>query len=97
MPQSILILALLVVACNGGGIADDTSDIDSGDPCADLNLPECPPECPDDWSASCGEPCGEDDEACGNNIGDGRECIDGQWQCEVHAPLGPDECVQICQ
>ncbi len=97
MRHTILILAFLGMACSGGGISDDTSDIDSGDPCAGLELPECPPECPDDWADSCGEPCGEDDEACGNTIGDGRECIDGLWACEVHSPLEPGECTQICQ
>lgn len=97
MRHAILILALCSIACSGGIVSDDTSDIDSGDPCAGLDLPECPPECPEDWSASCGEPCEEEDQACGNTLGDGRECIDSQWECSVHSPLDPGECSDVCQ
>jgi len=93
MRHTILILACLGMACTGG--PDDTAD--SAAPCAGLELPECPAECPDDWSASCGEPCEEEEEACGNSIGDGRECIEGLWACSVHSPLEPGECGQVCE
>ena len=91
MRLPILILALVGIACTGG-ISNDTADA-----CADLELPECPAECPEDWADSCGEPCGDEDEACGNSIGDGRECIDGQWACQVHRPLEPGECELVCE
>ena len=67
------------------------------DPCEGLDLPVCPPACPTDAFAACGEPCDVEGEACGNNIGDGRTCLEGTWQCTVHAPLGTDEtCNLVC-
>ena len=73
--------------------ATDTST----DPCAELNLPECPEECPEDYASSCGEACELEGEECGNNIGDGRKCTNGIWQCSVHRPLEPEGCNSICQ
>jgi len=88
----ILSLFLLATACGSDAAVDD-----SADPCAALDLPECPEECPPDAFAVCGESCETEGEVCGNNIGDGRECIDGIWECSVHAPLGgPGECNLVC-
>ena len=70
---------------------------DSGDPCADLDLPECPAECPEDYASTCGEPCDIEGEECGNSIGDGRVCVEGTYQCSVHAPLEQDGCNSVCQ
>lgn len=80
-----------LIACEPPPSADD-----SADPCADESLPDCPAPCPDDWSSTCGEPCTVDGEACGNDIGDGRTCTGGAWQCSVHAPLEPGACNQVC-
>lgn len=87
-------LSLLVVltACGSG-----TSNDDSADPCAAADLDVCPEECPEDYASECGESCEAEGEVCGNDIGDGRECLDGIWQCTVHAPLGgPGECNLVC-
>ena len=75
----------------------DSSTLDSSDPCAELNLPECPMECPEDFASSCGEECEVEGEECGNSIGDGRICSEGVWSCTVHAPLGGEgECNRVC-
>jgi hypothetical protein len=65
------------------------------DPCEGLALPACPAECPSELFSTCGEPCEPEGERCGNEIGDGRTCSGGIWQCSVHPPLGPG-CNQIC-
>ena len=90
--RAVFLTLLFLTACD-----TDKTDTSSDDPCADLDLPECPPECPDDYASSCGEPCDTEGDACGNNIGDGRECVDGMWQCSVHAPLEPDGCNSVCE
>ena len=88
------ILFSILLAC---GDAEDKIDTSAGHPCDDVELPDCPPECPDDYAQSCGEPCNEEGDACGNDIGDGRECVDGIWACSEHAPLEPDGCNWICR
>lgn len=86
MRPSIL-TALLLTACFDPG--------ETGEYCQAAELPPCPAECPTDYAASCGEPCEIEGEACGNEIGDGRECLEGTWSCSVHAPLGMG-CNWIC-
>jgi hypothetical protein len=66
------------------------------DPCDELELPPCPEECPAEDTVECGSACENDGEECGNEIGDGRNCVDGLWQCSVHPPLG-DGCNQVCR
>ncbi len=68
-----------------------------GDPCEGVDLPPCPPECdPDLFPGECGGPCEPDGATCGNNIGDGMQCLEGQWLCSVHPPLGTG-CNLICK
>jgi hypothetical protein len=87
-----LLFLFALTACGSEGLVDD-----SADPCAAADLPVCPEECPEDAFSECGESCETEGEVCGNNIGDGRECVDGIWQCTVHAPLGgPGECNLVC-
>ena len=64
------------------------------DPCAGVELPPCPGECPP--GDFCGMACEVEGSKCGNNIGDGMECIDGTWMCTVHPPLGPG-CNLVCK
>ena len=85
------LLSFMGLAC------DAPLSADSAEPCAELDLPECPAECPEDYASTCGEPCESEGEECGNEIGDGRVCTDGMWQCSVHAPLEPTGCNQVCQ
>ena len=87
------LILFLLFACNDKPVDSSSSE----DPCAELDLPECPPECPDDYASSCGEPCETEGDACGNKIGDGRQCVDGMWQCSVHAPLEPEGCNRVCE
>ncbi|MBM75273.1 MAG: hypothetical protein CMK59_07715 [Proteobacteria bacterium] len=84
-------MILFFLACN------TLQDTALSNPCADINLPQCPPECPADYAGSCGEPCETEGEECGNTIGDGRICSDGIWECSVHAPLEAEGCNLICQ
>lgn len=83
-----------------GGADDDDGatpiDIDPGDPCDGVELEPCT-ACPADWAESCGESCTEGNESCSNHIGDGRACVDGVWECSVHAPLEPDACDLVCE
>ncbi len=65
------------------------------DPCEGVELPACPAACPDNFGVECGQPCDVEGETCGNEIGDGRTCQDGVWQCTVHPPLGMG-CNRIC-
>ena len=74
---------------------DDAGDDDTADPCEGVQLPPCPPECPDDYAATCGLPCKVEGEECGNEIGDGRQCVDGSYVCSVHSPLG-EGCNLVC-
>jgi hypothetical protein len=67
------------------------------DPCFGIPLPSCPPACPADYSQHCGEPCAVEGETCGNNIGDGRTCVEGRWACLIHPPLSPDHCNLVCR
>ncbi len=78
----------------GGGATTGGSTTTATD-CEGVTLPPCPEACPDDWAASCGLACDEEGETCGNEIGDGRVCTDGLWQCSVHAPLGTG-CNLVC-
>ena len=82
-----IFIALFMMGCESG----------EQDYCEGVELPECPPECPDDYASSCGEACETEGEACGNTIGDGRSCVEGVWNCTVHAPLEPDECNAVCR
>ncbi len=67
------------------------------DACSGLELPPCPPECPEGAFERCGAECDiETDEACGNEIGDSMECLEGLWACNVHAPLGTG-CNLVCE
>ena len=85
----IVIGSILMSGCS--------SDEQYVEDCDGVELPECPAECPVDYLATCGEPCDLDAEECGNNIGDGRICLDEIWQCTVHAPLGgPGVCNLVC-
>ena len=84
--KTIVVLLFFVFGCQ-----EETEDY-----CADVVLPECPEACPEDWSLSCGEPCTESDTSCGNDIGDGRSCIDGRWTCNTHGPLEPYVCNKVC-
>ena len=86
-----MLFFVMILACT------EKETVETGDPCADLDLPECPQECPDDYASTCGEPCETEGEECGNSIGDGRVCVDGIYQCSVHAPLEPEGCNSICQ
>ncbi|MFT5460193.1 MAG: hypothetical protein ACI9K2_006710 [Myxococcota bacterium] len=91
-----VVLAALMLGCEEGGDKPvDTSD--TAGPCVGLDLPACPGECPDDWQIDCGEACSSEGQACGNNIGDGRTCTGGVWECSVHAPLDPDGCNLVGQ
>lgn len=74
---------------------DDVADDDTVDPCDGVQLPPCPPECPDDYAATCGLECEVEGEECGNEIGDGRQCVDGTYVCSVHSPLG-EGCNLVC-
>jgi hypothetical protein len=68
-----------------------------GDPCEGVDLPACPPACdPETFPGGCGEPCEPEGAACGNNIGDGMQCVGGAWACTVHPPLG-EGCNLICK
>ena len=86
-----MFLFMIFLACSEKELSE------TADPCADLDLPECPEECPDDYASTCGEPCETEGEECGNSIGDGRVCVDGVYQCSVHAPLEAEGCNSICQ
>lgn len=87
-------LALFSTSCTDNHT--ETGNVETG-VCDDLDLPPCPEECPEDWAATCGEICKVEGETCGNQIGDGRECVDGLWQCSVHAPVGDaDTCNLVC-
>ena len=88
------ILFSILLACTG---AEDTIDTSAEHPCDDVELPDCPPECPDDYAQSCGEPCEDEGDACSNNIGDGRECVNGVWTCSEHAPLEAEGCNWVCR
>jgi len=65
------------------------------DPCAERELPPCPPACAADAFQNCGKPC-QGDAACGNSIGDGMTCVGGRWSCSIHAPLGLG-CNLVCR
>ncbi|MFT6397590.1 MAG: hypothetical protein ACJAYU_002344 [Bradymonadia bacterium] len=81
----------IIVGIGGSGVDFEF------DACTGEDLPACPSECPSDAFARCGEPCDvETDEACGNNIGDSMECLDGAWACTIHAPLGMG-CNLVCR
>ena len=80
-------IAVFMLGCESG----------EKDYCEGVALPECPPECPEDYWSTCGEPCETEGEACGNTIGDGRECFEGLWRCSEHAPLEPDACNAVCR
>lgn len=92
---ALLLMGLLACADGSDGQAGDTG-VDDTDPCAGLDLPPCPPECPTGWGETCGTACEVEGETCGNSIGDGRSCTDGQWACTVHAPLEPEGCNLVC-
>jgi hypothetical protein len=67
------------------------------DACTGVELPACPPVCEDGAFSRCGTACdAATDAACGNDIGDGMQCVGGSWQCTVHPPLGPG-CNAICR
>ena len=83
------LIGLALAGCGG-------SEMESADPCASLDLPTCPEECPEGWGEECGQPCDVEGEECGNDIGDGRSCVDGVWSCTVHAPLEPEGCNLVC-
>jgi len=81
----------------GGGPGGSVTGDAGGNACVGLALPECPAACaatafPDE----CGQTCDEEGAACGNDLGDGMRCIEGTWQCFVHAPLGPG-CNLVCR
>ena len=84
----IVLGALFTVGCSGDGGSD----------CDGLDLPECPMECPVDYAVTCGEPCDVEGDECGNDIGDGRVCLDGFWSCSTHAPLDTESgvCNLVC-
>lgn len=63
------------------------------DPCADLELPACPPACTTD--ARCDQPCAQEGEACGAEDGS-MTCEDGAWRCTAPAPAGPG-CHKVCR
>ncbi len=72
---------------------------DEQDPtvCDTASLPPCPAECPTGLPGElCGEPCETEGEECGNAIGDGATCLEGRWECTVHAPLGTG-CNLVCR
>lgn len=85
--RAVISVLVLLVACS--------ESADTGAYCEAADLPPCPPECPIDYADSCGQACDVEAEACGNEIGDGMECVDGVWSCSVHAPLGTG-CNWIC-
>ncbi len=71
------------------------TQLDCGDPCEGLELPECPREC--GRGDMPGMPC-ERGDTCGNEIGDGCICDEeGRWSCFVHPPLEPGVCNQVCE
>jgi hypothetical protein len=89
----IMLGSILLTGCSSEDVDVDVNE----DDCYGVDLPECPEECPVDYAATCGEPCEIEYDECGNNIGDGRICLDGIWQCTVHAPLGgPGVCNLVC-
>lgn len=66
-------------------------------PCADVELPPCPADCELGAFERCGSACDPaTDAACGNEIGDGMECVGGSWQCTIHPPLGMG-CNLVCR
>ena len=88
---------MLWIGLLAGMACADSPNTDSSDPCAEIDLPDCPQECPEDYASTCGEACESEGEECGNSIGDGRICQDGLWTCTVHSPSdGPDECNRVC-
>ena len=92
--MKLIVLAIpLFLGCTDS-VKTDTS---SNDLCSGIELPECPAECPEDYTSTCGEECETEGEECGNDIGDGRICTNGIWQCSVHSPLEPDQCNLVCQ
>lgn len=95
-PRWLLLTLLGLAACSS---ADKSSAVPPpGDPCAGVELPPCPPACEESQAGRCGQPCAPGaDLACGNNIGDGMQCVDGTWQCSVHAPLSPTGCNLTCK
>lgn len=94
MSHVALALYSALAALAGCALSPD----DSADPCNGVELPACPEACPDDYAATCGEACTVEGETCGNDIGDGRQCLEGIYQCSVHAPLGgPGECNLVCR
>jgi hypothetical protein len=95
--RGLLVLSMATVVLCTSACMDKTLDSgsDTAGECADEDLPPCPDECPEDWASTCGEACEVDGETCGNEIGDGRECIDGIWECTVHGPLD-EGCNQVC-
>jgi hypothetical protein len=91
-------LGVVVASCGGttqppAGTGPGTNE----DPCAGKALPACPRACAEPPGAMDNKPCATEGEACGNNVGDGCKCTGGKWACEVHAPLRPDTCNQVCK
>jgi len=87
-----LLILLSMMACE----PEEETTPSQEELCAELDLPDCPEECPEDFMSVCGQSCEVEGEACGNNIGDGRECLDGVWECASHAPLSEDGCNLVC-
>jgi hypothetical protein len=74
----------------GGAVVPDAG---MGDPCEGIDLPPCPPPC---VGIEPGGACDTPGATCGNEIGDGCQCADAQWQCTVHPPLGMG-CNLVCR
>jgi hypothetical protein len=58
-------------------------------------LAPCPKPCPDNYTMTCGHPCDNEGDRCGNRYGDARTCVNGRYECEVHPPLNPG-CNWLC-
>jgi hypothetical protein len=85
---------LFLIACAGGPPPPAAEQAES-DPCKDKPLPACPTACAQATSELAGKPC-SGESRCGNDIGDGCQCVSDVWQCSVHAPLGPG-CNRVCR
>jgi hypothetical protein len=68
------------------------------DPCESVDLPLCPDECPGTQVEVANTACSDEGAVCGNELGDGCECIDGRWACSVtsEASADPGECALAC-
>jgi hypothetical protein len=81
----------------GGGGTANAGGSGGTDPCAGRALPDCK-ACSDGGGLQdhCGQACTSEGDSCSNQIGDGRTCVNGLWECSIHAPLGTG-CNLVCR